>query len=240
MKIVVAHPYQQYADFISQMPKLMRQGACELIYDKRNQIARFHHDGQIFIVKRFKRVNLIQQVVYTFSRSTKCERAYRFADEFLRRGIATPQPIAYLEERRLGLFTTGYFVSEEVKGIETHLLLREVQNYPSDLAEAVACQVFMMHQKGILHGDLNLSNFLCVKHSNGYHFTMIDINRSHFCNGIPSDEECLKNLVRLTHRRDLYEDLVRRYARLREWDENVTAQKAVELLARFENRRFRL
>ena len=240
MKIVVAHPYQQYTDFISQIPELMEQGQCELIYDKRNQIARFRHDGQIFMVKRFKRVNLVQQVVYTFFRSTKCERAYRFAQEFLSRGIATPQPIAYMEVRRLGLFTTGYFVSEEVEGTETHLLLREVQDYPKDLAEAVACQIVLMHQKGILHGDLNLSNFLCTKHSDGYHFTMIDINRSHFCDGMPSNEDCLKNMVRLTHRRDLYEDLVRCYARLRGWDEKVSIRKAVALLNRFENRRFRL
>jgi hypothetical protein len=69
---------------------------------------------------------------------------------------------------------------------------------------------------------------------------MIDINRSHFCDGMPSDEDCLKNMVRLTHRRDLYEDLIRRYAKLRGWDADSTAHRALALLDRFENRKFKL
>ena len=240
MKTVVDSTYQQYAAFISQIPTLMEQRQCEIVYDKRNQVARFRYEGSVFMVKRFKRVNPIQQIVYTFFRATKCERAYRFAEEFLQRGIATPQPIAYMEEFHCGLFTTGYFVSEEVAGTETHLLLREVQDYPRDLAEAVARQIVLMHSKGILHGDLNLSNFLCTEDAEGYHFTMIDTNRSKFCDGFPFDDACLNNLVRLTHRRDLYEDLTRRYAVLRGWDADSTARKALSLLDHFENRKIRL
>ena len=240
MKMVIAPSYQQHAAFVSQIPRLMELGECEVVYDKRNRIARFNHEGQILMVKRFKRVNLVQQVVYSFFRPTKCERAYRFASVFLERGVATPQPVAYMEERRFGLFSVGYFVSLEAKGTETHLLLREVQDYPRDLAEAVACQVLLLHSKGILHGDLNLSNFLCTEDAEGYHFTMIDINRSKFCQGFPSDEQCLENLVRLTHRRDLYEDLIRRYATLRAWDADDTARRALGLLDRFENRKIRL
>jgi hypothetical protein len=69
---------------------------------------------------------------------------------------------------------------------------------------------------------------------------MIDVNRSHFCDGWPSDEQCLRNLVRITHRRDLYVDIVRRYATLRGWNADDTEQKAVALLDRFEHKRFRL
>ena len=56
----------------------------------------------------------------------------------------------------------------------------------------------------------------------------------------PSNKECLKNLVRTTHRRDLYEYLVASYARQRGWDEKETVQQAVALLDRFEHRRFKL
>ena len=98
-----------------------------------------------------------------------------------------------------------------------------------------------MHSKGILHGDLNLSNFLYERQEDGqFSFVMIDINRSQFCDGVPSDGTCLNNLVRLTHRRDLYEDLIRRYAVLRGWDADSTARKALSLLDHFENRKIRL
>ena len=96
-----------------------------------------------------------------------------------------------------------------------------------------------MHSRGVLHGDLNLSNFLYRTADDGYHFTMIDINRSHFTDGWPTDSQCLDNLVRLTHRRDLYEYLVKSYARQRGWDEETTAASALRLLEKFEHRRFR-
>ena len=241
MKIVVDEQYQHLTDEIGRLPQRMDDGEGEVVYDSRNRVVRFVIDGQPMMVKRFKRVNAVQQVVYTFFRKTKAERAFLFAKEFLRRGIDTPQPVAYMEERHHGLFTTGYFVSLETPGTETSLLLREVQDYPKDLAEAVARQVVLMHSRGVLHGDLNLSNFLCISSPlTSHHFTMIDTNRSHFTDGMPTDEQCLQNMVRLTHRRDLYEDLVRRYALLRGWDADATASKAIALLDAFENRKFKL
>ena len=241
MKIVVDERYQHLSDAVARLPQMMDEGQGEVIYDSRNRVVRFVIDGQALMVKRFKRVNIIQQVVYTFFRKTKAERAFLFAEEFLRRGIDTPPPVAYMEERCYGLFSIGYFVSLEVAGTETSQLLREVQDYPQALAEAVAQQIVTMHNKGILHGDLNLSNLLVTTKSDGsFHFIMIDTNRSHFRDSVPSDEECLNNLIRLTHRRDLYEDLVRCYALLRGWNADSTVSKALSLLDHFENRKLRL
>ena len=121
---------------------MMEEGRGDVVYEGRNRVVRFHHEGLSLMVKRFKRVNLVQQVVYTFFRPTKAERAYLFAKEFHKRGIDTPQRVAYMEKRNgLGLFTTGYFVSLETPGTETHLLLREVQDFSHELADAVAAAV---------------------------------------------------------------------------------------------------
>lgn len=236
MKTVIANGYARHADFISTLPEAFATGQGELVYDGRNQVRRFTDQGVTLMVKRYKRVNVVQRVVYTLFRKTKACRAYLFAQEFRRRGIDTPQEVAYIEQGSMGLFHTGYFVSLEVPGTETHLLLREVKEFSPELADAVAAQVLLMHRNGILHGDLNLSNFLCTEQNGHYHFCMIDINRSHFHEGLPTDEECLKNLVRITHRRDLYEYIVRSYARQRGWDETQTATRALQLLDRFEHR----
>lgn len=236
MKTVIAKGYAHHAGFISTLPEAFAAEQGELVYDGRNQVRRFTDQGVTMMVKRYKRVNLVQRVVYTLFRKTKACRAYLFAQEFRRRGIDTPQEVAYLERGSMGLFHTGYFVSLEVPGTEAHLLLREVKEFSPKLADAVAGQVLLMHRKGILHGDLNLSNFLCTEQDGQYHFCMIDINRSHFREGFPTDEECLKNLVRITHRRDLYEYIIRSYARQRGWDENQTATRALQLLDRFEHR----
>lgn len=240
MKVVVDKNYEQLSAEISRLPDRIESGEGETIYDSRNRVSRFLIAGHDILVKRFKRVNFVQQVVYSFFRPSKARRAYLFAEEFIRRGIETPARIAYMERRRLGLFSVGYFVSRRVEGTETSLLLREVQDYPKDLADAVVSHIVLMHSRGILHGDLNLSNFLCRTEHGEYRFSMIDTNRSRFTDGWPSNEQCLQNLVRLTHRRDLYEYLLRCYARQRGWDEASTVAKALTLLDRFENRKFRL
>ena len=240
MKLVIANEYQQHADFLRHLPQHFAEG--EVVYKGRNEVRRFTHDGVVLMVKRYKKVNAVQQVVYSFFRKSKACRAYLFAQEFRKRGIDTPHEVAYVETTNaLNLFSVGYFVSLEVPGTECHLLLREVQDYPRELADAVAAHVALMHSRGVLHGDLNLSNFLCQLQSDGtYRFSMIDTNRSHFTNGWPTDEQCLKNLVRLTHRRDLYDYLLRSYARQRGWDVEATAARAVGLLNQFETRKWRL
>ena len=240
LKTVVADDFKAHADFISALPAAFADGQGEIIYDQRNQIRRFTDRGQMFVVKRYKPVNAVQRVVYTFFRKTKAARAYLFAQEFRRRGIDTPREVAYIATGSGRLFSTGYFVSLEAPGTETHLLLREVKDFSHELADAVARQILTMHSRGVLHGDLNLSNFLCTEHDGQYRFTMIDINRSHFTDGMPDDETCLQNMVRTTHRRDLYEYLVRSYARQRQWDEQQTADRALRLLERFENRKIKL
>ena len=238
MKTFIDSQFLAHADYISRIPDLMeqRQGG-EVVYAKRNLVMRFCHEGLTMMAKRYKRVNFFQQIAYSFFRPTKAERAFRFAQELRRRGIDTPQPVAYMERRSMGLFAIGYFVSLEVAGIESHLLLREVQQFSHELADAVAHQIVAMHRQGVLHGDLNLSNFLCTEEADGYHFNMIDTNRSHFTCGWPTDEQCLQNMVRTTHRRDLYDYLVRSYARQRGWDEDTTSRRALHLLDRFESHR---
>ena len=202
MKTVIANGYARHADFISTLPEAFATGQGELVYDGRNQVRRFTDQGITLMVKRYKRVNVVQRVVYTLFRKTKACRAYLFAQEFRRRGIDTPQEVAYLEQSSMGLFHTGYFVSLEVPGTETHLLLREVKEFSPELADAVAAQVLLMHRNGILHGDLNLSNFLCTEQNGHYHFCMIDINRSHFREGF-------RLLVFLQYRRKGFEHVLR-------------------------------
>jgi hypothetical protein len=69
---------------------------------------------------------------------------------------------------------------------------------------------------------------------------MIDLNRSRFTDGMPSYKRCMTDLVRITHRRDLYRDLITRYALLRGWDVRQTVDDAIARLDKFEARRLHL
>ncbi len=239
MKAIISEKYEALRDYLLTVPSLMTSRQGEAICQKRNEVRRMEHVGHVFIVKQYRRPNLFQRFVYSFFRPSKAKRAYRNAELFRQKGIETPREVAYFEVRRQGLFADSWFVSEEAKGTETHLLLREVQDFSHALADAVMQQVAAMHQQGILHGDLNLSNFLCTEDETGYHFSIIDTNRSHFCQGWPSRRQCLNNMVRLTHRRDLYAYLIGSYARQRGWNESETVETALRLLHRFEHRLIR-
>ena len=78
MKCVIADDYQQYAAFIAQIPELFARGEGAVIYSQRNEVRRMERQGRVFIVKRYKKVNAIQQVVYTFFRKTKAARAFLY------------------------------------------------------------------------------------------------------------------------------------------------------------------
>lgn len=241
MKTTISDDYLKYKDFIEGIPAAFDTCGGETLKDKRNSVKVLRHDGRAFVVKRFKRVNLLQAVVYTLFRPTKAERAYRFAAEMRRRGVSTPREIAYMEQSRCGLFRTGYFVCEKSEGREAFDLLVDAREFCRPLADAIADYVVFMHSRGVLHGDLNSANFLFVETAAGaYRFDVIDTNRSHFRDGMPTDKECLENLKRFTHRRDLYEYFIRAYARRRGWDVDATLASAVRLLERFENRKIKL
>ena len=240
INIEISADYLCYTPFIKSIPSLIAQGKGDMLYQGRNSVWKIEYRKRLFIVKLFMRVNPEQQAVYTFFRPTKAARAFRNAAEFRKRGFSTPHEIAYIEIMENGLFTTGYYISEEARGREVSKDIIKGNLLNERLADAVTRQILCLHNKGIMHGDLNLSNVFYEHHLNGrFTFDMIDLNRSHFYNGLPNDMQCLRNMVRLTHHHDLYEFILRNYAELRGWNAENCVQKAFFLQNQFINRRLK-
>ncbi len=237
MRIVVSPAYLPQHAYLAQLPSRMDQGEGAVLHDGRNRVVAFEHEGVRYVVKRFRRANLAQQVAYTFFRPSKARRAYAYAARLRALGIDTPREVAYMERQRCGLFTVGYFVSEECTWPSAIDPLVRAEQFDKPLALAVAALLVQMHSQGVLHGDINLSNILYHPAASGsYAFALIDTNRSRFTQGWPSDEACLHNLTRLTHRRDLLQFIAQEYARRRGWDPEQTAQTLQEDVKDFERR----
>lgn len=237
MKKVIVSPRRPEIDaFVRSLPERFEHEGT-MLYDGRNKVKLFECNGLQLVVKRYKRPHFIQRVVYRWFRPSKAERAYRFAFRLAGLGIDTPEPMAYIEDGGLLLFRDSYFVSARCTDSDLMSALYRPADFPQSLATAWADRLVEFHEKGFLHGDLNLANILYRpdKVAGGFRFTVIDINRSHF-RMQPTPDECMDNLVRLTHRVDLLKFLVAAYARRRGWNEAQTVDGVLERLRVFEQR----
>ena len=248
---IINPKYQMYDEFVRSIPSQFEK-AGKLIYDSRNQVRLFDVNGQTLVVKRFKVPMLHQRIDYTFIRPSKAKRAYTFALRLAELNISTPDPIACVETYRYGLFYYGYFVSAFCGDPDARFLREDYVGH-DDLIDAIVRFIVDMNEKGFIHGDMNLSNFLYRKDpdkkdsddsndsmsfhdSSTFHITTIDINRSHFCKH-PSTRQCLDSMIRLTHVRPLLRTIVMRYAELRGWDATACADYVEHKLTRFERRK---
>lgn len=235
MKIVVSPAYRPLTPLLQTLPERFEQEG-ETLHAGRNTVKRFLLEGGEWIVKRYKRPHLIQQIAYTFFRASKAERAFRFASRLQQLGFSTPGGIAFIEMKKRGLLTDSYFVSTACHDPAVTQELPKTGAFQTRLADELAAFLVSLHEKGVLHGDLNLNNILYRREAEGQcHFTLIDTNRTRFVE-TPSAEECLENLKRITHRRDLLQYITEQYAHRRGWNASRCATRVLAELDKFEQR----
>ena len=211
--------YEHLREWLERLPdEFERLG--EVIYDKRNQLRVIEApDGTLVNVKRYCVPHALNRVVYSLSiRQPKGQRAFLYPARLLERGIDTPEPIAYIEQRCCGLLGLSYFVSvQSPLGHTLYELSNAQEGTYEDLAEAVGRFVAIMHEREVLHLDLSPGNILWDKDEQGYHFAVVDINRMHF--GKVSMEQGCATLCRLWGPKRLTELVARSYATARSFDE---------------------
>jgi len=232
--IIINPAYHHLSDFIESLPTVFETEG-EVVYDARNQVRLFTVDGMKLAVKRFKKPMLHQRLDYTVFRPSKAKRAYLYAMKLLELGISTPTPVAYIETFSKGLFSQGYLVTEYCGDPDARILREEPEGH-DELVEAIAKYLVDCHEKGFIHGDTNLTNFLYHREGSSFHISTIDINRSHFSPN-PSKKQCLESLFRLTHVRPTLKRIVARYAALRGWDEQAAVNIVMKKLEKFEKRK---
>jgi serine/threonine protein kinase len=109
-------------------------------------------------------------------------RAYYHAFRLNRLGISTPEPIAAIDVRRYGFLTQSFYVYaySEYNDIK-ELLDRYPDEQIEPLLDALTDFILRIHDKGVLHNDLNILNILYRDCGSGkYDFQLIDINRMSF------------------------------------------------------------
>lgn len=239
-RIEINRSYEHLRDYIAALPKNF-ESSGDVLYKGRNEVrAMTAPDGTEIVVKRFGRLSLLRRAIYSTLESTKARRAYDYGMRFRKLGADTPEPVACIEICEGGLLADAYFVSLKSDFKPLFGPLVEAEVFDRKLADKVARLMADLHSRGAMHGDPNLNNILYGKKDDGgLELQLIDTNRSRFSAGELSLSSCLKNLMRVSHRRDLLRYVTEQYARIRGLDEDATVKKVMHYLERFERNRSR-
>lgn len=191
-------------EFLHNLPEAFAHGG-KCIYKGRNTLKSFRIGNNEFVVKEFKSLSRLRALLY-LGRTSKAERAYRYGLEILNRGIITPSPVAALDIHRGPLLHRSYFISKPLYAPDMTFIRKA--HFPEAEARTLARFLFQMQQRGILHGDMNLTNILLYNAAADnplQRYAIIDTNRSTILR--PGKQPTLRqraaNLMRVTHRRDL-------------------------------------
>jgi hypothetical protein len=231
MNVFINSPYIQLEEFIKKLP-LFFDKEGQSIYKSRNELKIFENNGLLLNVKRYRKPHFINRVAYTFFRKSKAKRAYENALILLSKGFETPMPVAYLEIRQGGLLKDSYFISFQCPYTR---LFREFADGSTvsgreDILQSFGVLLARLHEAGILHLDLSVGNVLFEKKPDGFHFSLVDLNRMKF-KKIGLVAGC-RNFERLRGNNDFFRILTETYARERGFD----AETCLKLVLDFQEK----
>ena len=209
-----------------------------LVNGQRNAIKLFEVEGITLNIKSFKRPNLFNKIVYRYFRKSKARRSFEFASKLMEMQIGTPQPVAFFENYDFVGLKESYYACEHLENV---FEFREiVQNEAFENRDFIIRKftqfTFEMHEKGIEFLDHSPGNTLIHKNADGsYSFFLVDLNRMKFHETIDFKTR-MKNLSKITHKKDMIAVMSNEYAKLSNGDETTIFEFMWGLTADFQYR----
>lgn len=208
--------FSKYASFINTIPDIFEKEG-DTIYKGRNEIKVFNVDGTLINVKRYKEPILLNRIIYTYFRSPKAERAYKYAQIICDKGFHTPEPIAKLLIYRNGLLATSYLITKHMPNMEDFYQFGEKQLKGNEtIMEDFARYTAALHKAGIYHPDYSPGNILFKITGDRSDFWLVDINRIKF-EKVSIKKGCA-NFARLWGKEEMFLLIAQEYAKARNAD----------------------
>jgi tRNA A-37 threonylcarbamoyl transferase component Bud32 len=125
-------------------------------------VSRVNFGGKEIVVKRYDHKGIIHSLRHTIKKS-RALRGWLNAQRLQRLNIATPRPVAYIEQRRGLLLWKSYLVTEYVNGQNFYSFLRDSEIGEEERSRAIEQVVELfdrLDKYRITHGDLKHTNIL--------------------------------------------------------------------------------
>lgn len=171
----------------------------DFVIGKRNKIKIIPYQSLMLNIKSFKIPGLFNGIIYRFFRKSKAQRSFEYAKIIKSKGIGTPNPIAFHENKSAFRLLDSYYVCEHLK---PDWVFKELFNIDIVDLENILRQFaqfsFKLHEEGIEFLDHSPGNTLVKKISEGeYKFYLVDLNRMNF-HECMSFNTRMKNMARTT------------------------------------------
>ncbi len=218
-KTLVVHPdHGELRDFVASVAARFAGGEGIVIHKGRNELRVMEHGGQRYVVKEFRRPNVVNRFVYGILRPSKARRSYEYAGLFLGIGVGTPQPIGYVEIRRRGMFDSCYYVSRQSDCPYVYGdLFRQTFDCAEAVARAVGRTTALLHEHGYAHKDYSRGNILFRRVGDGtVELEIVDLNRLRM--GEIGMRAGCKNFERLPATPQMHRWMAEEYAKARGFD----------------------
>ena len=209
-----------------------------LVNGQRNIIKLFEFEEITLSIKSFKKPNLINKIVYRYFRKSKARRSFEFASKLMEMQIGTPQPVAFFENYDFIGLKDSYYVCEHLENVFEfrEIVQNEAFENRDFIIRKFAQFTFEMHEKGIEFLDHSPGNTLIRKNNDGsYSFFLVDLNRMQFHETM-NFQTRMKNLSKITHKKDMIAVMSNEYAKLSGDDENTVFETMWKLTSDFQYR----
>jgi hypothetical protein len=154
-----------------------------VVKGSRNVIKTNFFKGSKVNIKYFKKPNAFNGLVYSLLRPSKAKRSFEFARYLTQHDILTPQPVAYIEDKKGLSLADSYYICSH---IDYDFTFRELIHDPlfedrKNILEQFTAFTYRMHEARVNFLDHSPGNTLIVKKEDGqYDFYLVDLNRMKF------------------------------------------------------------
>lgn len=151
-------------DLLERIDNLMDQG--RILKDGNTcYVSRLTWNNQDIVIKRYNHKGFIHSFRHTI-KGSRARRAWIQAHRLDMLEVATPKPLAYIEQRKGGLIWTSYLITEYVQGREFCYFLEDQNISEQDRSQTKQQVIDLLDNIGkykISHGDLKHSNILITQ-----------------------------------------------------------------------------
>jgi len=165
-------------DLIEKIDALMDAGQI-LKKGDTSYVSRINWNGEDIVVKRYNHRGLIHSLRHTIKKS-RARRSWLNGHLLAMLNIATPKPLAFIEEYRGLLLWKSYLVTEYVDGRRLSVLLRDnsiTEDKRSEITQQINRLLDKLEKYHIIHGDLKHTNILISE--NNPVLTDLDAMKTH-------------------------------------------------------------